>query len=96
MIFYFKVILVHFGFLLIEFHCTFFIFVIKYYNVMFIICFFPNSRLSFYVLRLSLYLISFCSSHARVYRKKTLVHEFTISLTMHTEWYLLFSRNGIF
>ena len=32
-----------------------------------------------------------CSSHARVFGK-TLVHEFPLSY-LHTEWYLLFSRN---
>ena len=58
-----------------------------------LICFFPYSRLSSYLLRLFLYLISFLLFPARVFGK-TLVHEFPISYS-HTEWYLLFSRGEI-
>ena len=54
--------------------------------------FFPYSRLSSYLLRLPLCLISFLLFHARVF-EKTLVHEFHISYS-NTEWSLFFSLFG--
>ena len=51
--------------------------------------FFPYSRFSSYLLRLSLCLISFLLFDARVFGK-TLVHEIPISYS-HTEWHFVFS-----
>ena len=37
MIYHFSIVQVQFFFLLIEFHCTFFLFIIRYYRILFII-----------------------------------------------------------
>ena len=52
------------------------------------LCFFPCPRLSSYLLRLSLCLISFLLFPCEVFWK-TLVHEFRLSYS-HTEWYFPF------